>query len=151
MQINVTVLSFPWVFHLRFRHDFQQGDGFAALHHCGQKLFGPPASELVDGEGRTEPVASMVSWLDPFVFFHLLYLKGQVLCSLHQNIPDLKTKVRQVTASITEGTRQKVFKDLENRLSFVVRENGGSFWKCTKILKFMIQVFILNMRAFELS
>lgn len=46
---------------------------------------------------------------------------------LPQNIPYTKTKTAPATASIAEETLQKMFKILENWLSFEIRQNGGHF------------------------
>lgn len=81
----------------------------------------------MDGEGRSISVASSISWLDPCDFFLWGYIKNQVYRELSENITDLKAKIRHAIASITEGTLQKVFENIENRLSFVIRQNGGHF------------------------
>lgn len=49
-----------------------------------------------------------VSRFHPFGFILCGHLKGQVFCGLPETSLELKTKIRQVIASITEETLQKV-------------------------------------------
>lgn len=79
------------------------------------------------GRGGPIPWPARSPDLTPCDFFLWGYLKDQVFRELPQNIPDLKTKIRHAVESITEETLQKVFKNIENRLSFVIRQNGGHF------------------------
>jgi len=79
--------------------------------------------------GRAGPI----SWparspdLTPCDFFLWGFVKDQVFQDLPSSIPQLKTKIRQAIASITQDTLEKVYENLENRLSFVIRQNGGHF------------------------
>lgn len=84
-------------------------------------------SKIVDGEVWIDSVACTVFWLSPYYFFLWGYIKYQVFCELPENIPDLKTKLRQGIASIAKDKLQKVFESLENRLSFVDRQDGSHF------------------------
>ena len=79
------------------------------------------------GRGGPIPWPAQSPDLTPCDFFLWSYLKDQAFCELPQNIPDLKTNIRHVVESVTEETLQKVFKNIENRLSFVIRQNGGHF------------------------
>ena len=60
-------------------------------------------------------------------FFLWGYLKYQVFCELLSTISELKTKIRQAISSITAETLEKVYKNIEFRNSFVIRQNGGHF------------------------
>ena len=99
--------------------------GFSALCNSSQTIFGQHPSKKIDGEGSTNSVAYSISRLDPCDFFLWGYLKDQVFRELTQSIPELKTKISLAIATIMEETLQKVFKNIENRLSFVIRQNGG--------------------------
>lgn len=46
---------------------------------------------------------------------------------LSRNTTDLKARIRNVIASITEGTLQKVFENSKNRPFFETRQNDGHF------------------------
>lgn len=61
-------------------------------------------------------MACTSSLFDPCEFFLLGYLKNQVFRELVQSISDLKAEPHGATASITEDTLEKEFKNLENRL-----------------------------------
>ena len=65
--------------------------------------------------------------LTPCDYFLWGYLKDQVFDDLPNTIPQLKTKISQAIATITPATLQKVYKNLENRLAFVIRQDGGHF------------------------
>ena len=72
-------------------------------------------------------MACKVSGFDPCDFFLWGYLKDQVFCDLPSFIPELKTKIRQVISSIIAEMLEKVYKNIEFRNSFVIRQNGGHF------------------------
>ena len=72
-------------------------------------------------------MACKVSRFDPCDFFLWGYLRDQVFCELLTTTPELKTKIRQAISSITAETLGKVYKNIEFRNSFVIRQNGGHF------------------------
>ena len=79
--------------------------------------------------GRGGPV----SWtarspdLTPCDFFLWSYLKDRVFAIRPNTIAELKTKIRSAIASISEDTLQKVVKNTEFRLRFLLRQRGGHF------------------------
>lgn len=52
-------------------------------------------------------------------------IKDQIYREISNNNTDLKAKVRHNTAGITEKTLQKKFKNIVNRLSYVIRPIDG--------------------------
>ena len=70
-------------------------------------------------------MAGTVSRLDPCDFFLWGYLKHRVFANRPNTIADLKTKIRSAIASISEDTIQKVVKNTEYRLRFLLRQRGG--------------------------
>ena len=65
--------------------------------------------------------------LTPCDYFLWGYLKDIVYRTRPTNISELKTKIRDAVSTIDEDTLQKVFKNMENRICFVLREKGGHF------------------------
>ncbi len=72
-------------------------------------------------------MARSFSRLDPCDFFLWGYLKDQVFRDLPQTIPELKARICDAIANISEDTLQKVFQNIETRFSFVIRQNGDHF------------------------
>jgi len=79
--------------------------------------------------GRAGPIAwpARSPDLTPCDYFLWGYIKDRVFRNLPEKMEDLKTKIREAVASITPATLEKVYENLENRLSFVIRQNGGHF------------------------
>lgn len=65
--------------------------------------------------------------LTPCDYFLWGYLKDFVYRELPTSIEELKNKIRQAIQTIDEDTLKKVYKNMENRLCFVLREGGGHF------------------------
>lgn len=62
--------------------------------------------------------------LDPCDLFLCGYVKDQGHWELARITPDLKTKINNAIESITEEKLQKMFKNLENRLLFLILQNA---------------------------
>lgn len=68
-------------------------------------------------------MACTVSLSDPCDFFLVSCLKDQIVYELPRSISDLKAENRKAISSITEDKLEIVFRNLGNRLSFVICEN----------------------------
>ena len=79
------------------------------------------------GRGGPIPWPARSPDLTPCDYFLWGYVKDRVFQELPNSIPELKTKIRQAIATISQDTLLKVYQNLENRLSFVTRQNGDHF------------------------
>ena len=79
------------------------------------------------GRGEPVPWPARSPDLTPCDYFLLGYIKDLVYLQRPDSISELKTKIRDAVQSINGDILRAVYKNMETRLGFVVREQGGHF------------------------
>ena len=68
---------------------------------------------------------SKITYLSPPDFFVCRFVKDEVFTTPARNLTKLKLRITGAIASIQQETFQKVWKNFENRLHAIIREDGG--------------------------
>lgn len=72
-------------------------------------------------------MASLTSRFEICVFLYWGYVENRVFREPVKLTPELNTKICQASATITEETLQRVYKNLEIRLSILIGQGGEYF------------------------